>query len=214
MIKHLLVIPAVLSGLFGFGSAADAHGRWRRSCAEVECCQSVCQTPCPPQWVERTVTCFRPEWREREVKCTVNRVIPRQVMTQQKCVVMVPTWHEEKRMITVFKYVPRTTEREVVTCHKVRVCEPSCDDGCGRCCRPRCHREWVQEVCKVPCTVWTCVPEQREVVASVCSYVPQEQTYQVCRIVCEVKPETIVHKECFCVMVPYQVKVKVPACCP
>jgi hypothetical protein len=212
--SKLVGIALAVAGLIATASVCQAHGLGRRGCEEKNCGVPTCVTPCAPQWVEKSVTCYRPEWKEREVTCTVNRVVPHDVVTHEKCTVMVPTWHEEKKMVTMCKRVPREVEREIVTCRKVRVCEPPCEDCCAACRRrPRHHREWVQEVCKVKCLVWDSIPETREVTVRVCQYVPQERSYDVHRIVCETRPETIVKKERYCVMVPYQVKVKVPTCC-
>jgi len=206
--RKILGLSLPWLGLILMTPAARADGLLRRGCADG--CRQ-----CEPTYTEKLVTCYRPEWHDREVKCTVNRVIPHDVVSHEKCTVMVPTWHDEKRMMTVCRYVPHQAEREIVKCKKVRVCNPPCDDCCDRCCRrPRYHREWVEQVCKVPCKVWEAIQETKEVTMKVCRYVPQEKSYDVHRTVCEVKPETIVRKEHYCVMVPYQVKVKVPSCCP
>jgi hypothetical protein len=159
--------------------------------------------------VERTVTCFRAEWREREVTCTVPRVTCRVEVTPQKYTALVPVWTDQKRVCTVPTLKPREVEREVTRCQLV---PQTVTDPCTGCTYTVCKA--VSHVHKVRCTVWDCVPEQREFTVRVCSYRPEERTRECRRLVYDCQPVTVVRKERYCVMVPYEVKVKVPVCCP
>src|SRR5262245_6221268 len=82
-----------------------------RACYPV-CC-APCVTPCCVQYVEKTVTCYRPEWKTRDVVCTVMRPVPREVTEKYTCTVLVPEWKDEKRTICICKYIPKEVEREV-----------------------------------------------------------------------------------------------------
>ncbi len=248
--KKLVVVCLAVAGLALAALPAQAWGH-RRGCKQ-SCCESACAAPCAPScaapcapaapaFVEKVVTCYRPEWREKEVTCTVNRVVPRQVVEQHQCTVMVPVWKEEVRTVTSYTSVPRQVEREVTVCHKVPVapacgecggCATACcDSGCGHhrhrlfgrhhrgggdcggCggCAAPCYQT-VTEVRKVVCTVMECVPVQKQVKVRVCSYRPEVKTYTTTRTVCECRPETVVRKVRYCVSVPYQTTVKVPVC--
>ncbi|HXG13397.1 MAG TPA: hypothetical protein VNK04_26805 [Gemmataceae bacterium] len=169
----------------------------------------VCCTPCCISWIEKTVTCYRPEWRERDVTCTITRVIPRVMVEERTCTVMIPVWTPEKRTIYVCRYVPREVEREVISCRMVPV---TCTDPCTGCTYTSCRPEYVTH--RVKCVVMEAVPEQREITVNVCSYRPEQRTFPVHRVVCEYRPETITYKQRYCVMVPYAAKVMVPVCCP
>jgi hypothetical protein len=76
------------------------------------------------------------------------------------------------------------------------------------CCKPEYYTQ------HVTCTVMEQVPVQKQITVQVCSYHPEERTCQISRCVAECKPEVVVHKERFCVMVPYQTTIKVPVCTP
>jgi hypothetical protein len=182
--------------------------------------------------VEKCITCYRPEWQVREVPCTVNRMVPHRVVEDRTCTVKVPVWTEQRRLVTEYVRKPRVIEKEVVVCCRVPVAPPPppcgdcgvCDDCCPRhhhrllhrghdCCCPEPCYQTVQQVKKVHCTVMECCPVQREICCKVCTYRPEVRHYQVCRTVCECHPETVVRRERYCVMVPYQKVISVPACC-
>src|SRR5262249_2692255 len=140
----------------------------------------VCCAPTCINWVEKTITCYRPEWHEREVTCTVTRVIPHVVVENRTCTVMVPFFTPQTRTIYVCRYVPREIEREVVSCRMVPVC---CTDPCTGCSYTSCKPEYVTH--RVKSCVMEAVPEQREITVNVCSYRPEERTFPVHRVVCE-----------------------------
>ncbi|MBY0523658.1 MAG: hypothetical protein K2R98_09670 [Gemmataceae bacterium] len=174
------------------------------------CCWRTCCTPCVTYtvtWVDKVVTCYQPQWQERDVTCTVMRCVPREVVEQRTVFVSVPEWKEEKRVITVCRSVPREVVREVTCCRMVPV---TCTDPCTGCCYTSCKPElYTVQVKSIVCDQ---VPEQREIVCRVCSYRAEERVIQCRRCVMEYKPETVVRKERFCVMVPVQTTVKVPVC--
>jgi hypothetical protein len=230
--KKLFLAGLAAVALVLAASSARADGLLRRHHCHEECC-APCPPPCPPPMVEKTITCYRPEWRVREVPCTVNRTVSRQVVETRQCTVNVPVWTTQKRIVTECVQRPRVIEKEVVVCCRVPVAPApapcgdcgTCDGGCGRhhhlgllhrrhdCGCPEPCYQTVQQVKKVCCTVMESCPVQREVCYKVCTYRSEVRTYQVCRTVCECRPETVVRKECYCVMVPYQKCIKVPACC-
>jgi hypothetical protein len=172
-------------------------------------CTSYCPPPVCVTYVEKEVTCFRPVVREREVPCVVNRPVFHTETVKQTCTILVPEYHNEKRVVTYFRSVPREIECEALRCRAipVTVCDP-----CTGCQYTTCRYETYVE--KVKRTVLECVPEPREITVRVCSYRPQEMTYDVRRVVCEWKTETVVRKQYYCEMVPYQTTVRVPVCVP
>lgn len=192
--KNACVMGAVALGLLVSAQPGEAG----------DCC-----APTTVAWVEQTVTCLRPEWREREVTCVVNRVVLREVVVPVKRVVMVPEFKDVTKTIVVAKLVAREVERDVVSC---RMVPASVTDPCTGCVVTVCKPETV--VYRVKCTVMECVPEQRDVVVRICCPKPVEQIVQCCKLVCELKPETVTRRECYCVLVPHQVTVRVPVCVP
>jgi hypothetical protein len=160
-------------------------------------------------YVERTVTAYRPEWKERDASFTVNRIVPRAETVPVKTTVMVPEWIDQKQVVTTVNRVPKQIERPVTRCVTVPV---DVTDPCTGCIRTVCRKETITEM--VRCTVFECVPVQKEVTIKVCRMRPEEKTIQTTRVICETKLETIVRKERYCVMVPYQRTIKVPVCVP
>jgi len=236
--RKLMVAGLLLAGLCAFATPAQAHGRRHGGCGGCESdCAAPCAAPCAPaapQFVEKVVTCYRTEWKEREVTCTVNRMVPREVVNKHTYTVCVPVWTEEKRTITEYKSVAKVVEKEVTVCHRVPVETPcgdcggcgGCDDGCGRRHhRLRGHRgscggcggcetpcNIVTEVKKVPCTVYECVPVKRDIMVKVCHTKQEQKTVETKCTVWECKPEVVKKKVPYCVQVPYQTTVKVPVC--
>jgi hypothetical protein len=183
----------------------QAFGRHRDSgCCEITPCCKPCVT-----YVDKVVTCCKPEWKERDVTCTINRIVPKVVVTPVKQTICVPVWSEQKKMVTCYNQVPRQVEKEICCCRSVPVC---CTDPCTGCKRTCCKTETYTQ--KVTCTVYDCVPVQKEVTCKVCSYKTEERTVECRRVVCECVPETVNRKERYCVMVPYQTTIKVPVCTP
>jgi len=184
-------------------SAAPAQAG---GCCWKSCCVTCCYTV---TWVDQVVTCCKPEWRERDVTCTVVRVIPREVVEQRKICVMVPVYTDVRKTITVCRAVPREVVSNVTCCRMVPVtCTDPCTGCCYTCCKPEYYTTQVKSI------VCDYVQEPRDIVCRVCSYTPQERVIECRRIVCDYKPETVVRKERFCVMVPYQTTIKVPVCTP
>ena len=211
--KGYLAIGLALVTLALSAAPAEAFGLRRRGCNNccAPCCTpccSPCTTCCAPvQYVDKTVTCYRPEWKERDVSCTVNRIVPREEVVPVSRTVMVPEWKDVKSTVTVMKQVPREVVQNVTCCRMVQTCVVDPCTGCSRvCCKPESYTQQVKRM------VMDCVPEQKDVTTKVCSYKPTVETIQCKRIVCETKPETVTRKERFCVMVAYQTTVKVPAC--
>jgi hypothetical protein len=164
--------------------------------------------PCNVQWVEQTVTCYRPEWKARDVTTTVMRAVPRTVVEKVTCTVMVPEWKDVKRTVTVCKYEPKEVVREVTTCRMVPVCVT---DPCTGCSYTTCKPEYATR--QVKCVVMQPAPEQREVTVRVCTYRPEQRPMEYRRIVCDYKPEQVTYKQWYCEMVAYPAKVMVPAPC-
>jgi hypothetical protein len=200
-----MVLGLVVAGLVVSGSSAQAFGRKRGH--DNDCCAPSCEMQ--TEWVEKTVTCHRPEWREREVTCTVNRVHTREVVENRTCTVMVPEYRTEMRTVTVSKMVPVMVEKQVTVCKRVK---ETCVDPCTGCCKTVCRKVPVCETVR-KCEK-QCVQEQKQVCVKVCTMRPETKTYQVKRLVCETRPETVVRKERYCEMVPYQTTVKVAVCKP
>src|SRR5262249_39170599 len=193
----------ITTALFSVSNQAFAFG-FRRDCCEASCAPAM-----QIQWVEKKVTCYRPQWQEGEVTCTINRPIPREVVTPVKCGVLVPERTQVKRTMVVCGAVPKEIERDVPVCRMVAECVTDPCTGCTRTvCRP------VTTMQRVRCTVMQSVPEQKEITVPVCNWKPVEQTREVRRIVCDWKPETVTRKVSYCTMVPYETTVRVPVCVP
>jgi hypothetical protein len=203
--RNLVTVGFTVMILVMSGSSAQACFRRCRNSCDTDCGAPAVQV----QYVEKTVTCYKPEWKEREVKCTVNRMVTRTEVVPVKCNIMVPVWTDQKQTQVFYKRVPKEVEREVTTCHMVRDCVV---DPCTGCTRTVCRPEYSTQ--KVKCTIWECIPEKRDVTVRVCSWKPEERTVETRRVICEWKPETITRKERYCEMVPYQTTVKVPVCVP
>jgi len=110
--RRMLAASMILTALAWIASnpeQARAHGRHRgcRSAAcgcAAACCEAPveCGVPCAPapapQYVERTVTRYRPEYQTREVPVTVYKLVPREEkFTYIECV---PVTKPEKRTET------------------------------------------------------------------------------------------------------------------
>lgn len=205
MSKWIATVAAVLGVAL---AAAPSQACHKGGCAT---CAPAC-APCVTyqvNYVEKTVTCMKPEWREKDITCTVNRCIPREVVEERKVCVLVPETRQEKRTITVCRQVPREIEVDVTCCQMVPV---ACTDPCTGCTVTVCKPQYVtKKVKKIVCDL---VPEQREIVVNVCNYRQEERTIQCKRIVFDIQPETVVRKVRECVMVPYTTTVKVPVCVP
>jgi len=175
------------------------------------CCWD-CAPPCPPPtvtYVDKVVTCYRPQWKEEKVKCVVNKMYCRVEEETVKRTVMVPKWIDVKQTCTYLVPVPKTVEREVVCCRMVPVQMTDPCTGCAYTCyKPQEFKE------KVKCTVWECKSESRDVICKVCKYEPQTREYKQKRIIPECRQETVDCVRRYCVMVPQQVTVRVAVCTP
>jgi hypothetical protein len=148
------------------------------------CCVDPCSGCCH-------VSCC-PQYTTYPVKCVVYECVP----VPQEFEVTVCSYKTETYVqpvkYTVYECVPVPQEYTVTVCtYKTET--------------------YVQPV---KYTVYECVPVPQEYTVTVCSYKPEERTYQCHQTVCEWKQETVVHKECYCVSVPYQATVRVPVCTP
>jgi hypothetical protein len=234
--KKLMVAGVLLAGVFAFTASAEAHGL-RKGCGGCESdCAQACAQPCAPaapQYVDKVVTCYKTEWRERDVECTVNRMVSHEEVRKHNYTVCVPVWSEEKRSVTEYKRVAKEVEREVVVCRKVEApcggCDTGCDNGCDNGCGHR-HKllgrrrggdcggcatacNVVQEVQKVKCTVYECVPVKRDITVKVCHYEQQQKVSETKCLVWECKAEKVMKKVRYCERVPYQTTVKVCVSC-
>jgi len=205
--KKLTLVGLLAAALALTAVPAQAHGL-RRGC-DSGCAPACAPAPTQVVWEDREVTVNEVQWKEREVTVDVCRFVPREVVEKHSCTIMVPEFTPQKRMITVVTREPRESVREVRRCVSVPVCVVDPCTGCTRTC---CQKQTIVE--QVPCTVWVCIPKQREVTVQVCSYRPEVKNYETRRIVCDkvVTPEK--RKEKYCVVVPVKKKVKVAVCVP
>lgn len=198
--KNMLAICITLLVLVALALPIEACGR---SCCSAPCCAPCCEIT----YVDKVVTCYRPEWRTKDVTCTINKMVPRTVTSIHKCTIMVPEWKSEKRTVTCCKLVPREVEREVTCCRMVSAtCKDPCTGCTYTCCKPETYTT------KVKCTVWDTVHEKKDVVVQVCHHHAEERTFECKHIVWDCKPETVTRKVSYCQMVPYTTTVKVAVC--
>jgi hypothetical protein len=186
--------------------AAEAQGFGRR-------CMDYCAPACAPcvtvSYVDKVVTCHKPEWREEKAKVKVNKVYCRVEEVPVKCTVMVPKWTDEQRTCKYLVPVPRVVERDVVRCRYV---PHSCTDPCTGC-TYTCYRPetWTE---KVKCTVYDCKEETKQIVVKVCHYEPKVYETKQRRYIPECREEVVDVVRRYCVMVPYQTTVKVAVYTP
>src|SRR5262249_45493751 len=101
--KKLLVSGLVLAAALATVSPVQAFGGRKKCC----CCP---RRPCEPMcvtYVDKVVTSYKPTTVVENVTCTVNKLVPREVVTQHTCTVMVPITVAEKRVCTIMTKVPR-----------------------------------------------------------------------------------------------------------
>jgi len=199
--KKLTLFGLAALGLAVLAVPVQARGHHAGYCCETYCCAIV--------WEDREVTAYKAEWHERDVTINVCRSVPHDVVQKHQCTVMVPEWTPQKRTITYTTYKPREVVRDVYRCVAVPVC---CVDPCTGC--TTCCYQTQTVVDKVTCTVYDCVPAQRDITVQVCSYKPMVKEWETHHTVCEVVTEPKVVKERYCVTVPYKTIVKVPVCVP
>jgi hypothetical protein len=113
--KKLSVLALAVAGLALASAPARAGCGW---CSPPPCdtCASVSVS-----WVEQAVTCYRTEMRERSVPCTVVRPVYHEVVTPYTYTVLVPDYHNEKRVCTVYTSVPHQVTNNVTYCRTVPV---------------------------------------------------------------------------------------------
>jgi hypothetical protein len=153
--------------------------------------------------VEKTITCYRPEIRCREVPCTVTRPVCREVVEMKKTIIPHPYTETQKREVYVYREVPEEVTREIY----VAVECPTCNHGCDLCKpNPANYKTTVKCIeCKPK-------PFKIECTELVCKVRIEEVETPVKKTVVEQVSETILKKEYYCEMVPFEVKVTVPAC--
>jgi hypothetical protein len=169
-----------------------------------------CAAPAPTcvAYEEKTVTCYRPEFHEREEKCVEDKVVLHRDVTTEKYTVQIPIFEEQKRLCTVLTHVPHDTFHQETRCRLVSQC---ITDPCTGCTVTVCRPETYVETGK--CTTWGYIPTQKEVTEQVCTGCKTEERTRECvHVICEHHPEPGVRKVNYCIMVPYEVKVKVPVC--
>src|SRR5438046_253033 len=97
--RSTLLVAVGVMGVALAPTSAQAFGH-RGDCGAPACTTS-CAPPPQIQWVEKTVTCYRPVMRERQVAVTVNRVVPREVIVPVTRTVMVPETRHVQKTIAV-----------------------------------------------------------------------------------------------------------------
>lgn len=214
--KKVVLAAMILTTSLWAAAPVQAWGlRHHRGCKESCCpapCAPACATPCATttvQWVEKELTCYRSEMRTRPVVETVTRMVPQTITEQRQITVCVPVTVPKKEIITEYTRVPRVITKQVCCCERVPVCVT---DPCT-CCTRTCWQTR-QVVKNVSCTVYECVPHQREITVQVCSYQQQVKTVPVTRVVCHPVQEQVTRNVCYCVQVPVVTKVRVPVCVP
>jgi hypothetical protein len=192
------LVMALTGQAEGFG--CRDHGS--TSCYEP--CVQMCVT-----YVDRMVTCYRPEWREEKFTYTVNRIVCKEVVTKQKCTKLVPKYYDEKRVCHYTVQVAKPVTYDVCRCRMVcvQMVDP-CTGCCYTCERPEYYTE------KVCATVYECQPATREILVKVCRMEPVVYEVDVCRVVRECVPEVREGCRRVCHMVAYQTCVRVPVCVP
>src|SRR4051812_25013177 len=115
--QKLAAVALVLVALAALSAPAQACHH--SSCCITECCAPTC-APTTIAWVDKVVTCYRPEWRERDVTCTVMRANYRDVVENHTCTVMVPVFSEQKQKIWVCNMVRKEVVKDVACTHVER----------------------------------------------------------------------------------------------
>jgi hypothetical protein len=217
MKKWVLVWAVLVLALAATPARAWCGGGWS--------CPAPCDVCCDVSvsWVDQVVTCYRSELRSRDVPCVIHRPVYHEVVTPYTCTVMVPEYHNEKRVATVLTSVPHEIVRNVTTCRNIPVWTNVA--------------QWVTSYTSVPrqvtCTVTRCrsvpvwsnvtywvtsytsVPRQVTCNVTCCSLVPVSCVdpctgccFTVCRPQFSTVPVTRTVWEC----VPVQKQVTVPVC--
>jgi hypothetical protein len=220
--KRTMLTLAVLAALVTLGlmpSLSDACGRRRGACCESSRgCGSPCPAPCAPapiQYVERVVTCYKPQMVEKEIVETVCRLVSKEVpysydiqvpvVTPTKQIVnvcktvseevpytytvLVPHIVKTKRLVTTYQCVTKVVQEHVTCCRTIRV--PVVDE-CGHC----------RYVCQT-------VTETRPVCRTVVERIPVQREVEVCQTVCDRVEKKGVRLVCKTVTVPQEVTVNV-----
>lgn len=183
---------AVVASVFGTTGQAHAFG--------FPCCNAdIC-------WVEKTITCYRPEVRCREVQCTVMKKVCREVVEMKKCIIPITYTEMQKRTVFVYGEVKEEVEREIY----VAVDCPTCEAGCGHCCKPN----PASYKTTIKCLECKPRPQPVEITEPVCKVRTEEKLVPTKKLVVEEVPETIMKREFTCEMVRFELKVTVPVCVP
>lgn len=204
MKKWLVAVVAVAFVLTLADPASAFFFKKKKNCCPPPCCDPCCVT-----YVDKVVTCYKPQWHEEKVECIVNKLVCKEIVEKVKCNVLVPVWTEEKRKCCHYVSEPVDVIQDVVRCRLVpcKVCDP-CTGCCHTCCRAETYVE------KVKCTVYKCRPVTQDVTVKVCRMECREQIVDCKRIVTECVPTKVVQCVRRCVMVPCQTVVRVPVCVP
>jgi hypothetical protein len=184
------ILLLAVGALLGAANPVQAFG--------LPCCNvNIC-------CVQKTITCYRPEIRCREVQCTVMKKVCREEIEMKKCLIPIPYTEMQKRAVYVYREVPEEVEREIY----VAVDCPTCETGCGHCCKPN------PANCKTTIKCVECKPRpvKVEITEPVCKVRTEEKLVPSKKLVVDEVAETITKKEFYSVMVPFEVKVTVPVC--
>jgi hypothetical protein len=163
--------------------------------------------PCPETRVRKF---YEIKFVPIEVTTLVEKAIPRELVTREKCVEQVPVWTEQKKCVTTYKKVARVIEKEQVCCKLVPECVTDPCTGCTKTCYKPCTY-----VKKVSCTVYDCVPEQKEITEKVCKVECREKIVEHRCQVTELVKVPVKEKVTLVTLVPFTSLEEVKACaCP
>jgi hypothetical protein len=140
----MVAVAAVLAAV----QAAQAGGG-KDCCTPAPCCD--CAPPplqCPYE-VKRNL--LEVKFEKREVTTIVERLVPREFVTCEKCVEQVPVWTECKKCVTVYNN-----------------CVPETREVTEKVCTMECREKIIEHRCKVN----EVVPEKKKEVVTLITLVP------------------------------------------
>ena len=161
--RKLFGSTLLLGLLVGSASPASAHGR------ASDCGEGVGPAPAADcGWIEKTVTCYRPEYRTRTVPHTVCKVVPREVEEKYTYTEMVRVVTPEKRTETYCTVVTKEVPYRYTVCVPVWKPEKRTETFCRLVSR------------EVPYTYTECVPvwKPEKRTEAYCTTVTREVPYQ------------------------------------
>jgi hypothetical protein len=218
--KRLRVLAlAVAALMLAAGSVRACHHGCGWCCPPpCDTCSNVCVS-----WVDQVVTCYHTEMRERSVPVVVQRPVYNEVVTPYTCTVMVPEYHNERRVATVYTSVPHQVTQNVTYCRAVPVYSTVTQWVTSYTQVPRqvtynvnyCRTVPVYGTARQWVTRYTRVPRPVTYNVTTCHLVPVTCTdpctgccHTVCQPQYSTQPVTTTVWEC----VPHQEEVTVPTC--